>query len=866
MPLCSRHRAIRAVCGPAGGWAAVSLLLLTGLSCGPKAGDRERAPALGGKGATKPKPKSQAGAGLAAERVASVPAGTFGPYLARRGDVRLLAWAALDKGVRTWRSVVLDPKGKPVGAPRVLGKAPENVGLVSLEATSKGFVLVASSATQPVKLEAFSLDSQGKKIAGPQTLAEEPGELLWVDWVNTAKGPLALWALRKESAKSDRADVYARGLRSASVQRVVDQVRAWQTAPFGDGAALAVVRATGTELGPVDVLRLDADGRTKTTVHVTTSASAEPDVDMVPLGDGLVLAWTDRSGLETRVVSGAINANGKLAAPPKPLAEPRGDQALIRLVPPQEPGERVAFAVWEDAIDQLPDTRRLRVARIGPDARASKERALLDFGSVEGGVPELAVSTKGLTALTLARPCERGANCDAPPVATLVELDQRLSPVLATPLELAPLGGKPAPLAWGLTCGPSRCLVLSATDGAPAQVYAVRPDGAESRWKPAAEREATTAPPALASLSSMARLDAPLSAVATTEQGDKSIVAWVSFFDPTAPWKRLKKPAKDGRFDPPRALLATGRIGSTTRHTVSFRARSTGGVAIASDQGAHGESLLVWTALDAKVPQVFATVVDADGKKLRQRMVTRSKGEKADLSVARVGDGWIATWVDERSGTAEVYAAKINRFLQRAGPERRLGPAGGVPSALTSVAHGGDVLVAWVAAPPAGQASVRVQRLSARDASTKGEAKPIRGAVAPLSPVLARTKKGTVLGWLEPKSAGHASARLELLAADGLTSATGQDWPLETDAVGMDIRCKDGTCRLVAVGAEGARGALYVSSWRVGAGAPTPAKRIAAQTGAAVRSTRPRIAGSGLVVADQSKGRGVVRYAQVKWK
>ncbi len=332
MRLCSRHRAIRAVCGTAGRWAAVSLLLLTGLGCGPKAGDRERAPALGGKGASKPKGKSQDGAGLAAERVASVPAGTFGPYLARRGDARLLAWASLDKGVRTWRSVVLDPTGKPIGPPQLLGKASDSVGLVALESTPKGFVLVASSATQPVKLEAYSLDSTGKRISGPVTLAEEPGDLLWVDWVNTAKGPLALWALRKESAKSDRADVFARGLRSASVQRVVDQVRAWQTASFGGGAALAVVRATGTDLGPVDVLRLDADGRTTSTVHVTTSASAEPDVDMVPLGDRLVLAWTDRSGLETRVVSGAIGANGKLAAPPKPLAEPRGDQALIRLV------------------------------------------------------------------------------------------------------------------------------------------------------------------------------------------------------------------------------------------------------------------------------------------------------------------------------------------------------------------------------------------------------------------------------------------------------------------------------------------------------------------------------------------------------
>ena len=46
-----------------------------------------------------------------------------------------------------------------------------------------------------------------------------------------------------------------------------------------------------------------------------------------------------------------------------------------------------------------------------------------------------------------------------------------------------------------------------------------------------------------------------------------------------------------------------------------------GGIALApAPEGA----LVVWSAIDEKVPQVFATLVDAQGKRLHQAMITRS--------------------------------------------------------------------------------------------------------------------------------------------------------------------------------------------------------------------------------------------------
>src|SRR6185436_2596475 len=101
-------------------------------------------------------------------------------------------------------------------------------------------------------------------------------------------------------------------------------------------------------------------------------------------------------------------------------------------------------------------------------------------------------------------------------------------------------------------------------------------------------------------------------------------------------------------------------------------AHSIGGVALAAGDPAKKEALLVWAAIDNKQPQVFATALDKTGKKLLQKMITRRTGELSDVAVAFAGDGYLLSWIDERNGDPELYAAKLNRLLQRAGPERRL--------------------------------------------------------------------------------------------------------------------------------------------------------------------------------------------------
>jgi len=115
-----------------------------------------------------------------------------------------------------------------------------------------------------------------------------------------------------------------------------------------------------------------------------------------------------------------------------------------------------------------------------------------------------------------------------------------------------------------------------------------------------------------------------LSDVVAASMANGSLVIWLTYFDLNAPVQRLTAPAPDGRFEPLRAQLASRRVPerleeAPASQTISLRARSPGGVALAPDP-AVGDAFVAWAALDDGKPQVFTTLVDRDGKKIRQRM------------------------------------------------------------------------------------------------------------------------------------------------------------------------------------------------------------------------------------------------------
>ncbi len=104
-------------------------------------------------------------------------------------------------------------------------------------------------------------------------------------------------------------------------------------------------------------------------------------------------------------------------------------------------------------------------------------------------------------------------------------------------------------------------------------------------------------------------------------------------------------------------------------------------------------------------------------------MLTRNTGGASDVAGMNVDGGSLVTWVDERSGDAEVYAARVGRNLEKASPERASRPTAPRPSDCAH-APGRQALRAVVGcAPPklSGWADVYGAFLRPGDAARPGK-------------------------------------------------------------------------------------------------------------------------------------------------
>jgi hypothetical protein len=307
--------------------------------------------------------------------------------------------------------------------------------------------------------------------------------------------------------------------------------------------------------------------------------------------------------------------------------------------------------------------------------------------------------------------------------------------------------------------------------------------------------------------------------------------------------------------------LQTKKLGGDAPPTtLSFRARSVGGVAL-SALDKQSEALLLWTALDNQKPQVFATVVGADGKKLRQRMLTRSDGEKSDVCAARSGDGWVLAWAGEQQGAAALYASWVNRYLQQVGPEKRIAGAGAITS-VQLLPVGADVLATWsAAADKTGKSDVYVAKLSGSDGAVAvGPTVVAKSAEDSLAPQLAARGDGALLVWFE----GADKLRKVELGADGrvkgapatVASPAGQ-------GAGLALDCVGDACRGLVVMGAGERATVGAFEWADKTPGP---KRVLSLSGTSNSAVRPVLAGDVGLIADKKNGRGRVRQIALTWR
>jgi hypothetical protein len=821
---------------------------------------------------------------LSGASLVKVPADTFGPYVGDRPGAAVAVWAALESAQkRAWFSSALSESGKPVGKPLRLGDAPRELGLVAVRPESDaGFIVLSTRKTEGEALDAVLLGPRGELRSPPATLTEQPGAIQWIEAIGTSQGTLVLWAARRDK----QADLHAlavdrSGRKLGSGELVLSGARAWQAARTKDGAAVAAVipQKPGAPLGTIQLTFVAADGKLAAKpVAVSTEPTAESDLDLAKVDDQLVLAWSDRREPEARIYSAAVNAAGAVTRKPAPAIEAFGEQALIRLVPPFASGN--AYLAWESLLDRSLSGRHLQLATVKSDGSIGAERAVLTMLAEDGSIPELRAHSSGLAALTLAAACPRDQKCQDPErLPTFVGFDQALNVTASEPLRLNALGGRAATLAWGLTCAGPGCFLLAALPTAPAPVFTVELSARSNHWQPAARAVRPGPPPRARFVDAVAAGD-PLSRVAAARVGDVALVSWLTYFDPTTPWERLKKAAPDGRFEPLQALLqiraarSSNDAPSTPPQTLSLRARSLGGVAIAAGEPARNEALVVWSAIDAGQPQVFCTLVDAAGKRLQQRMLTRRKGEVSDVAVTFVGDGFVVGWVDERDGDPEVYAAKVNRMLMRVGPEQRVTKVKGAAADLTLLARGDHVIAAWADArnaEPEGWADIYTARLKSADASPLGgEQRVASTRLHSHSPALGALGTSTVLAWIDstPEStlAGDDTG-VRIVRLDAEAKAAGNPallTPSSGVATAVSLDCSAERCRgVLSVDAAGSS-ELAGFEWKSDA-APRP-RRLLTLTGPAAQLVSPVLLGSEAFFADLVDHKARVRRMGIVWE
>jgi hypothetical protein len=821
---------------------------------------------------------------LEAKLVARVPAGTFGPYLGELGERSVLAYAALDGEKRFWFTQALDAQGALLGEVRRVGPAPGGVGLVALRplgaptSAESGFLLLETSREfGGERVDSIALGPTGSHRGGPTPLASSLPNVVWVDALPSGKGALAFWAVKRAGSASLHAvAVGAAGEPLTTPRELVARARAWQVVPVDQGAALAYTSAgerpqadgSRVELVFVDA-QAEVEGRPQV---VSDSPTAEADLDLVAFGEHLVLGWSDTRDLDARLYSAVVSAKDrKVVRAPEPLTEPRGPQALVRLVA-QSGDEGPAFAVWEDQVQQVPDSLRLEIAELEASGKLGQPRAILEHLAADGTLPELDATSRGLGVLTRAPPCIQGEPCDPSRTApTFVLLDRGLDVVASEPVRLDALQGAIADLTWGLSCRHYECLALAALPSTPAPVYLVKLGGLGPGWRPAARRLDPTALPRVGSVYAVGD-SPPVASLAATAVADRELVAWLTNFNPETPYVKPDKPAPDGRYAPVRAVLTVASIQGTppgSTEVISYRAHTPGGVALAADPK-KDEVLAVWSALEGGQPEVFVTLLRRDGKKIRQRMLTNSPGDVSAVAAVAVPGGWVVGWLDTRDGPPEVYVARLDPALVRMGPERRLAHGSSSVSTLELNALGDGLLAVWSDARGHGTgiAEIFTRRLSSTGETLGPEVQITRSEWHAHSPAVTSFGDGAMLGWIEENTDAEGVAQrvaIQRLDSGGEPAGERLHWEAPERALGLSIACSDEVCRVVAARAEGQQGARF-DGFLLRQGAPAQATRLVRSALRPSEHVTPVVVGTNLYYLDRSPlGSVRVRRADVTW-
>ena len=791
----------------------------------------------------------------------------------------LAVWASVSDDARYWYARPLAATGEANGDVVLLGEAPSELGLVTVRPLRDGFALLSSHKTSDGEVVTLSLlSASGALLAGPTSLGHSSKSVLWVEIIQSPRGTTVLWA----SSGAGRAEIWSADVSSKA--QLVGQARllardagAWQAVSFAKGIALAVTHVgKGNTHGPIELNLLNGSD-VSAPIVVNSEISADLDLDLASLGDRVVIAWSDHRRGETRVYTAAVDESGRLVAPAGPATPPLGEQALLRVVAPAE-GSTRGYLAWETLDAQSATYRSFEVAEFQANGRVTSPRGLFEYWKMDGSMPEIAATPRGVSVLTLAPVCERNAECtktSSPIAPEFVEFDANFAIRSTEPLWPAQANA-PSSLAWNLSCPNAACFALTAQAGVPSPVALTRLEHLSDTYRAPAQRVELPPPPRIIGEEALAETQ-PLSQIALSETDAGTLLAWLTDFDPTTPWVKLKKPSADGRLEPLRARLDLQSFAAKAPfaalgavENLSLRAHSLGGIALCSSPG-RKDTLAAWAGLDGGQPQVFLTLVDHAGKKLTQRMLTHKTGDLSDVALAPAGPDYLVAWVDERNGDPEVYATRVNHALNHVSPEQRITQAPGAATDLSLVATQAGAIAVWADAresEQAGSADIYATLLRSSDASrTAAEAALQKTRTHSFAPVARAYGAGALVAWLEAASeraeGEPAHVNFALLDEAGRSMGAVQSVNLgDGTPVTVGLDCAERTCHAVVSVTAGARGELYSIAFRDGK-IENPVRIRTSNS--APSSVAPFVHGSEVYIADGQQGVVRLRRLQLEW-
>jgi hypothetical protein len=717
---------------------------------------------------------------VVSHHVATVAKGALGPFVARSGGLGVAAWMAPAANAvgQEVIAVPIAPDGAPLSEPHVVAKVAQEATALVVRPSggARGGWLVAWSAVldRGESLTVLGLGQDGAARGDAVDVARTSDHIKWCDVVPTTQGAVGVWA---EETRSGDANILATpidgdGKPVGMPVRVARGVDRWQAVAFDDGVGLALVTTDAADAHPtagrLSWLRLDAQAHPKApAVSIGAKPSVSGDIDAVSLPQGVVLAWTDRTGEDAQVVLASVDAAGQVKGPNVAM-DAVGGGSLVALAA----GPRSAALAWEEPSARAHLRRSLHLATIATEGRLSAQ-SVTTLEIAPGPPSELVATTDGFALLAPAHACMGGTSsgsCAGPVAPTFVRFDARLQAVQTEPLFVTGATEMSAPFSfgWGLRCTGDRCFALAATSESPTPIFVV---DLEPRASPFATPAAAPLPPDAPRVTSIETIATgpAFDDLAALRLGDATVVAALA----SAPFEGSERRSR-GAAVTVRVLDDNGQPRGATQSLTS-RAVPVGGVSIAPGGTPQEGAAVAWVTGSSRGEnadrQVHVAHLDRAGRRNHEiELTTRAKGDVSGVAMAWAGDGWLVAWVDARDGNGEVYATKIDRDLTRVAREERITNAPGDAGDVALAVHGSIAWLAWSdprESPREGLADIYATTLRTSDAKRAGdEVRVLASAPHSRSPQLAPTAEGdsAVLAWIEDAATGLEGPGAAMLA------------------------------------------------------------------------------------------------------